>query len=69
MVKGVVSKGTQEVLNNLDQLPFGSPVNGGSGASDWKDKTSLGGKAKSWDITFTYNANGAIDKAEAATAK
>lgn len=69
VVKGVVSKGTQEGLNNLDQLPFGSLVNGGAGASDWKAKTSLGGTAQSWDITFTYNANGAIDKVEAATAK
>lgn len=64
-VKGVISKGTQEGLNNLDQLPFGSLVNGGSGAADWKAKASLGGTAKSWDITFTYNANGAIDKVEA----
>lgn len=58
-VKGVVSKGTQEGLNNLDQLPFGDKV------KDWTAKDSLGGNAKSWDITFTYDANGAITAVEA----
>lgn len=58
-VKGVVSKGTQEGLNNLDQLPFGAKV------TTWTAKDSLGGNAKSWDITFTYDANGAITAVEA----
>lgn len=59
-VKGVVSKGTQEGLNNLDQLPFGDKVK-----DSWTAKDSLGGNAKSWDITFTYDANGAITAVEA----
>ena len=53
-VEGVVSKGTQEGLNNLDQLPFGDKV------TAWTAKDSLGGNAKSWNLTFTYDANGAI---------
>ena len=36
------SKGTQEGLNNLDQLPFGDKVKA------WTAKDSLGGTAKSW---------------------
>ena len=54
-VEGVVSKGTQEGLNNLDQLPFGDKVK-----DEWAKKESLGGNAKSWNLTFTYDANGAI---------
>ena len=53
-VQGVVSNGTQEGLNNLDQLPFGDKV------TEWTAKNSLGGTAKSWTITFTYDENGAI---------
>ncbi|MDD6350786.1 MAG: type II secretion system protein [Lachnospiraceae bacterium] len=58
-VKGVVSKGTQEGLNNLDQLPFGDKV------KTWTAKDSLGGTAKSWKLTFTYDANGAITEVKA----
>ena len=53
-VEGVVSKGTHDGLNNLDQLPFGDKVNA------WTAKASLGGTPKSWNITFTYDTNGAI---------
>ncbi|WP_194610236.1 type IV pilin protein [Clostridium vitabionis] len=56
-VKGVVSKGTQEGLNNLDQLPFGNLV---SGKDKWEAKGSLGGTAQSWKLTFSYDENGKI---------
>ena len=62
-VEGVVSKGTQEGLNNLDQLPFGEKVK-----TTWTAKDSLGGTAQSWDITFTYNADGAITDVQAVKA-
>ena len=58
-VTGVVSKGTQDGLNNLDQLPFGDKVTG------WTAKASLGGTAKAWTLTFTYDANGAITGVDA----
>ncbi len=58
-VGGVVSKGVQEGLENLAQLPFGDKV------TAWTAKDSLGGNAKSWTITFKYNANGAITEVSA----
>ena len=58
-VKNVVSKGTKEGLNNLDQLPFADKVTG------WTAKDSLGGTAKPWTLTFTYDENGAITAVEA----
>ena len=58
-VTGVVSKGTQDGLNNLDQLPFDDKVTG------WTAKASLGGTAKAWALTFTYDANGAITGVDA----
>ena len=58
-VEGVVSKGVQEGLDNLAQLPFGDKV------ADWTQKDSLGGNAKSWTLTFSYDANGAITSVDA----
>lgn len=58
-VTGVVPKGAQDGLNNLDQLPFGDKVTG------WTAKASLGGTAKAWTLTFTYDANGAITGVDA----
>lgn len=59
-VQGVVSKGTQDGLNNLDQLPFGSLVK-----DTWTAKESLGGTPATWTLTFTYDTNGGITKVEA----
>ena len=58
-VKGVVSKGTQGGLDGDKQLPFYDKV------QHWYFKDSLGGTPKAWNITFTYDANGAITKVEA----
>ena len=54
-VEGVVSKGTQDGLAGIEELPFHDEVD-----PKWKAKGSLGGTPASWDITFTYDANGAI---------
>ena len=59
-VEGVVSKGTQDGLAGIEELPFGDKVK-----TKWEPKDSLGGTPASWDITFTYDANGAITGVDA----
>lgn len=49
-VSNVVSKGTAEGLNGVDQLPFT--------ATSLVGKDSMGGKAKNtWTVTFTYTVD------------
>ena len=59
-VEGVVSKGTQQGLDGIEQIPFYDKVE-----TDWPPKGSLGGTPKAWKITFTYDENGAIQTVKA----
>lgn len=56
-VTKVASKGQKEGLDNSDQLPFN--------ASGLTGVASMGGTAKDWIVTFTYDADGKITKVEA----
>ncbi len=60
-VSGVVSKGTAEGLNGLEELSWLTSEERTALAAD----DSLGGNAKSWTITFTYT-NGLISAVTAA---
>lgn len=59
VVANVESKGQKAGLDNITQLPFGDLV------KDFTAKSSLGGTAQKWDITFTYDANGKITSVSA----
>lgn len=50
-VKGVIVKGQQEGLDNIDQLPFADKI-----AAD--SKTALGKEAGTYTLTFKYNSDG-----------
>ena len=61
VVSNVESKGEKAGLDNLDQMDW---IPAGD-KTTLEGEESLGGKAKKWTVTFTYNADGKITKVEA----
>ena len=60
-MSNVESKGEKAGLDNLDQMDW---IPAGD-KTTLEGEESLGGKAKKWTVTFTYNADGKITKVEA----
>ena len=52
VVKNVEAKGQSGSIDNFDQLPFADK------AAGLKDATNMGGTPGTYELTFTYDANG-----------